>query len=113
MYSLIITDIAEEDILNTVEYIADVLKAPTAANDLLDEIEGHEEILENTPNLYPLVPDEYLAQMGIQQVNHNPKNSSPEIFPFPFIANFALPSKIPIFLEALFFSIGIIMATDS
>jgi len=66
MYSLIITDIAEEDILNTVEYIADVLKAPAAANDLLDEIEGHEEILENTPNVYPLVPDEYLAQKGLK-----------------------------------------------
>jgi plasmid stabilization system protein ParE len=66
MYSLIITDIAEEDILNTITYIADVLKAPTAANNLLDEIEKHEEILENTPNIYPLVPDEYLAQNGLR-----------------------------------------------
>jgi len=66
MYSLIITDIAEEDILNTIIYIADVLKAPTAANNLLDEIEKHEEILENTPNIYPLVPDEYLAQNGLR-----------------------------------------------
>ena len=66
MYSLIITDIAEEDILNTVTYIADVLKAPTAANNLLDEIEKHEETLENTPNIYPLVPDEYLAQNGLR-----------------------------------------------
>ena len=66
MYSLNITDIAEEDILNTIIYIADVLKAPTAANNLLDEIEKHEEILENTPNIYPLVPDEYLAQNGLR-----------------------------------------------
>jgi plasmid stabilization system protein ParE len=66
MYSLIITDIAEEDILKTAEYIADVLKAPIAANDLLDEIERHEEILENTPNIYPFVPDEYLAQKGLK-----------------------------------------------
>jgi len=66
MYSLIITDIAEEDILNTVKYIADVLKAPTAANNLLDEIERHEEILENTPNIYPFVPDKYLAQNGLK-----------------------------------------------
>ncbi|MCL1930818.1 MAG: type II toxin-antitoxin system RelE/ParE family toxin [Treponema sp.] len=63
---MIITDIAEEDILNTIIYIADVLKAPTAANNLLDEIEKHEEILENTPNIYPLVPDEYLAQNGLR-----------------------------------------------
>ena len=66
MYSLIITDIAEEDILKTVEYIADILKAPIAANNLLDEIERHEEILENTPNIYPFVPDEYLAQKGLK-----------------------------------------------
>jgi len=66
MYSLIITDIAEEDILNTVHYIADVLRSPTAANNLLDEIERHEEILENTPNIYPFVPDEYLAQRGLK-----------------------------------------------
>jgi len=72
MYSLIITDIAEEDILNTVHYIADVLKSPAptklaiAANNLLDEIERHEEILENTPNIYPFVPDEYLAQRGLK-----------------------------------------------
>ena len=66
MYSLNITDIAEEDILNTVKYIADVLKAPMAANNLLNEIERHEEILENTPNIYPFVPDEYLAEKGIK-----------------------------------------------
>jgi plasmid stabilization system protein ParE len=66
MYLLNITDIAEEDILNTVKYIADVLKAPTAANNLLDEIEKHEKILESTPNIYPSVPDEYLAQKGLR-----------------------------------------------
>jgi plasmid stabilization system protein ParE len=66
MYSLVITNIAEEDILDTVYYIANVLKAPTAANNLLDEIERHEEILENTPNIYPSVPDEYLAQRGLK-----------------------------------------------
>jgi len=66
MYSLAITDIAEEDILDTVYYIANVLRAPAAANNLLDEIERHEEILENTPNIYPVVPDEYLAQRGMK-----------------------------------------------
>ena len=66
MYSLVITDIAEKDILDTVYYIANVLKAPAAANNLLDEIERHEEILENTPNIYPVVPDEYLAQRGMK-----------------------------------------------
>jgi plasmid stabilization system protein ParE len=68
MYFLNITDIAEEDILSTVKYIANALKVPIAANNLLDEIEKYKEILENTPNIYPFVPDEYLAEKGIKFV---------------------------------------------
>ena len=68
MYSLSITDIAEEDILSAVRYIANVLKAPMAANNLLDEIQKHEEMLENTPHAYPFVPDKYLAGKGIKFV---------------------------------------------
>ena len=67
-YSLDITDIAEEDILSAARYIANVLKAPAAANKLLDEIEKYEEILENTPNMYPFVSDEYLAGKGLKFV---------------------------------------------
>ena len=66
MYIVKITDTAEEDILSCVKYIADVLKAPTAANNLLDEIKKHEEILENTPGIFPRVPNEYLASMGFR-----------------------------------------------
>jgi plasmid stabilization system protein ParE len=51
-----------------VKYIANSLKAPIAANNLLDEIEKHEEILENTPNIYSFVPDEYLAGKWIKFV---------------------------------------------
>ena len=67
-YSLNITDIAEEDILSTVKYIANVLKNPKAASNLLDEIERHEGILENSPDIYPLVSDEYLAKKGLKYV---------------------------------------------
>jgi hypothetical protein len=63
-----ITDIAEEEILNTVKYITDVLKAPIAANDLLDEIEKYENILENTPDIFSFVPDEHLRTKGIKYV---------------------------------------------
>jgi plasmid stabilization system protein ParE len=68
MYFVNITDIAEDDILSTVKYISGELKAPKAANDLLNEIEKYEEILENTPNIYPNVPDEYLANKGLKFV---------------------------------------------
>jgi plasmid stabilization system protein ParE len=67
-YSLNITDVAEEDILSTVKYIADILKNPSAANNLLDEIEKYEEILGNTPNIYPFVNDEYLSKKGLKFV---------------------------------------------
>ena len=66
MYFVNITDIAEEDILSTVKYIFGELKTPVAANDLLDEIEKYEEILGKTPNIYPNVPDEYLAIKGLK-----------------------------------------------
>jgi len=67
-YSLNITDIAEEDILSTVRYIANVLKNPVAANNLLDEIEKHEKTLEDTPGIYPSVHDEHLAEKGLKYV---------------------------------------------
>jgi len=68
MYFVNITDIAEEDILSTAKYIADTLKAPKAANNLLDEIEKHEDELKKNPHIYPLVSDEYLAEKGIRFV---------------------------------------------
>ena len=68
MYSVHITDIAEKEILDTINYIADVLKAPIAANNLLDEIEKYENILGNTPGIFSFVPDEYLRTRGIKYV---------------------------------------------
>ncbi|MDR1317753.1 MAG: type II toxin-antitoxin system RelE/ParE family toxin [Spirochaetales bacterium] len=68
MYSLYITDIAEEDILSTAEHIATILKSPVAANDLLDEIEKHESPLGRTPNMSSCVPDEYLRTKGIKYI---------------------------------------------
>ena len=66
MYIVNITDIAEDDILSTLKYISVELNAPVAANNLLSEIEKHEEILGKTPNIYPRVPDEYLAEKGLK-----------------------------------------------
>jgi len=67
-YSVNITDLAEDDILATVKYISSALKNLIAANNLLDEIERHEKILEEMPNIYPFVKDEYLSQKGIKYV---------------------------------------------
>jgi plasmid stabilization system protein ParE len=59
---------AEEDILSAINYIANALKAPIAANNLLDEIEKHEKTLENMPNIFPFVSDEYLASKRLKFV---------------------------------------------
>jgi len=67
-YSLNITDIAEDDILATASYIANELKNPIAANNLLDDIEKYEKILEDTPAIYPFVHDKHLAGKGIKYV---------------------------------------------
>ena len=68
MYFLNITEIAQEDILSAVRYIAEVLKSPMAANTLLDNIEKEQEILEEMPNIYPFVRDEHLASNGLKFV---------------------------------------------
>jgi plasmid stabilization system protein ParE len=68
MYAVHITDLAEADIQRTVNYIAGVLKAPVAANDLLDEIEKYERLLGDTPNMFSFVPDKYLMARGIKYV---------------------------------------------
>ena len=68
MYFVNITDFAEEEILSTVKYISGELKAPKAANNLLDEIEKCEKNLGENPYIYPNVPDEYLAIKGLKFV---------------------------------------------
>jgi plasmid stabilization system protein ParE len=68
MYFVDITDVAENDILSTADYIANVLKAPIAANNLLDELEKIEHTLAETPYVYPKVPDDYLAEKGLRFV---------------------------------------------
>jgi len=67
-YTPNITDSAEEDILTTVNYITNDLKNPTAANNLLDEIERHEKNLEENPYIYPLVNDDYLSEKGLRLI---------------------------------------------
>jgi plasmid stabilization system protein ParE len=69
MYSVYINEIAENDILTTVQYISNVLKVPMAANKLLDEIEEKEKFLGDNPYIYPIVPDEILAKREIRFIN--------------------------------------------
>jgi plasmid stabilization system protein ParE len=69
MYSVYINEIAENDILAAAQYIKNILKAPMAANKLLDEIGEKEKFLEDNPYIYPIIPDEILAKRGIRFIN--------------------------------------------
>jgi plasmid stabilization system protein ParE len=69
MYSVYISEIAENDILTAAQYISNVLNAPIAANRLLDEIEKKERFMEYNPYIYPVVPDKILAKREIRFVS--------------------------------------------
>ena len=66
MYTLHFSEPAEEDLLSTIRYISDVLKAPEAAKHLLNEVEEQTKILKTAPLSYALVFDEYLYSKGIR-----------------------------------------------
>ena len=60
------TNIAESDLISILEYISTILKAPSAAENLLDEIEERIQTLEENPFLYPLAKDDYIHGCGIR-----------------------------------------------
>jgi len=68
MYKVNYTATAQEDLLSIVEYLSSILKAPTAAMSLLDEIEMETGILAENPLMFPISQDDYIAKRGIMHV---------------------------------------------
>ncbi len=68
MYEVHWTSLAKEDLVCAITYIADMLKAPLAAERLLDDIEKETTVLAENPYLFPLSHDEYIAHRGIRHV---------------------------------------------
>jgi len=68
MYIAKFTELAEYDILSTLEYITDILNAPKAAENLFYEIYDKIEIIEDNPFLFPLVKDLYLSKKGLRWI---------------------------------------------
>ena len=66
MYTIKITRVAEEDLLEIVRYISEKLKSPIAAIDLMDLIEQKTKILVESPLSCKLISDEYFQQKGIR-----------------------------------------------
>jgi plasmid stabilization system protein ParE len=68
MYSVSFTEPAEDDLESCLRYIADVLKAPSAANQLLKDIEEKVKLLETAPLCCALVDDDYLCTKGLRSL---------------------------------------------
>ena len=68
MYSIIITELAEQDLHSAVDYFNMVLKAPNAALTLIDDIEEKIIFLSTNPLLYEIESDEYLKERNIRSV---------------------------------------------
>ena len=68
MYTVTITEPAEQDLNSAVEYYLNVLKAPKAAQTLLDEIEEKLNFLSTNPLVYEIEYDNYLQERNIRSV---------------------------------------------
>lgn len=68
MYSVKITEPAEQDLNATVDYYITVLKAQKAANTLLNEIEEKLSFLSTNPLVYEIENDKYLQERNIRSV---------------------------------------------
>lgn len=69
MFTVKYTSIAEEDLVSILNYLSDILKAPSAAKNLLDEIEKQTKVLENNPCIFPFAKDEYFKRKNIRHMN--------------------------------------------
>ena len=68
MYSITITEPAEKDLNSAVDYFITVLKAPKAAQTLLDEVEEKLNFLSANPLVYEIEYDDYLQERNIRSV---------------------------------------------
>ena len=64
MYTLDITDAAEQDLDRITDYLGITLANPQAALALLDEVEKVNAELMSNPNIYPLCAAAHLADLG-------------------------------------------------
>lgn len=68
MYKLDITPAAIRDETDAISYISDTLQNPSAASNLLEQIERCYSILEDNPYIYSLCADPQLSALGYHKV---------------------------------------------
>jgi len=66
MYTIKITESAENDLLDTARYIAKELKNRMAADHLLDDVDKAINSLKEMPQRHAIVVDEVLANLGFR-----------------------------------------------
>jgi plasmid stabilization system protein ParE len=66
MYKLYFTKNFKDDVKRSVNYIKHTLQAPVAAERLKSEIKRTYKIIKDTPLIYPVVPNDYLASIGFR-----------------------------------------------
>ena len=69
MYTLDITDAAEQDLDRITDYLGVTLANPQAALTLLDEVEKINAELVSNPSIYPLCAAANLADLGYHKAN--------------------------------------------
>jgi len=68
MFEVNFTSPAENDLVSILQYISEILKSTSAANNLLNKIEEQIKLLEENPHLFLLSTDAYLNRHGIRQL---------------------------------------------
>ncbi len=69
MDNLIISKLYKEDTLSTYNYIKNVLNAPIAAKNLINEVKEKLIYISKNPTHRPLVYDKYLASLGYRLIS--------------------------------------------
>jgi len=68
MNQLVFSKIIDEDIDSCYNYIKDVLEAPMAAENLMEELYEKLNHIKEKPYSRPLVHDEYLSSLGVRSI---------------------------------------------
>ncbi len=68
MYRLVITRLADSDLVEIVDYISTELSNPSAALGFLDEVELQYEHLRSNPRIFPVCLDSRLAEKEYRKV---------------------------------------------
>jgi plasmid stabilization system protein ParE len=66
MYALFFSKNFKDDVQQSINYIKYALQAPVAAERLKEEIKRVYKNIKDTPFMYPVVPNDYLASMGFR-----------------------------------------------